>query len=45
MIFSRVSGRSRRRAPSAFATALPIAAAVGPAVASPMPSGGRSAFG
>src|SRR5262249_728251 len=39
MMRSRVSGRSRMRAPSACATALPIAAAVGPAVASPTPSG------
>ena len=30
MTRSRVSGRSRRRAPSAWATALPIAATVGP---------------
>ena len=36
-IFSRVNGMSRIRAPSAWATALPIAAAVGPKVHSPMP--------
>ena len=35
---SRVSGRSRMRAPSACATALPMAAAVGPIVHSPTPS-------
>ena len=45
MTRSRVSGRSRMRAPSACATALPIAATVGPPLASPTPSGGRSAAG
>src|SRR5581483_10016761 len=39
---SRVIGRSRTRAPSACATALPTAATVGPPDASPMPSGGLS---
>jgi hypothetical protein len=38
MIRSRVSGRSRMRTPSACATALPIAPAVGPNVASPSPA-------
>ena len=35
MIRSRFSGRSRWRAPRAWATALPIAATVGPPLASP----------
>jgi hypothetical protein len=39
MIRSRVIGRSRIRVPKACETALAIAAAVGPAVASPTPSG------
>src|SRR5215475_8896283 len=39
---SRVRGKSRMRAPSAWETALPIAAAVGPAVTSPTPSGTSS---
>ncbi len=43
MTRSRERGKSRSRAPSAWATALPIAATVGPPLASPMPSGGRSA--
>ena len=41
-IRSRVNGIARMRVPSAWATALPIAAAVGPKVHSPMPSDGRS---
>ena len=41
-IRSRVNGMSLIRVPSACATALPIAAAVGPNVHSPMPSVGRS---
>ena len=37
-----VNGSARTRTPSASATALPIAAAVGPVAASPDPTGGRS---
>jgi hypothetical protein len=40
IIRSRVSGRSRKRIPIASNTALAIAAAVGPATASPRPSDG-----
>ena len=40
MIRSRVSGKSRMRLPSARASALPIAAPVGPTEASPRPKVG-----
>ena len=43
MMRSRVSGMSWMRTPSACATALPMAAAVGPTVHSPTPSGGLPA--
>src|SRR5262245_3794315 len=42
IIRSRVSGRSRTRMPIASNTAFAIAAAVGPATASPIPSDGWS---